>query len=87
MSHLERRDRSAGTATAISTTGLTIMLLSLGACAEEGRVPIEVAALGPQVGERVPDFSLPDQNGDIQTLESVLGPNGGMLLFHRSADW
>lgn len=51
------------------------------------RTPVDVASLGPQVGEQVPAFSLPDQNGQMQTLESVLGPRGGMLLFHRSADW
>ena len=55
--------------------------------ATQGRTPIDVASLGPQVGERVPAFSLPDQNGQIQTLESVLGPNGAILLFHRSANW
>ena len=55
--------------------------------ATQGRTAIDVASLGPQVGERVPGFSLPDQNGQIQTRESVLGPNGGILLFHRSADW
>ena len=53
----------------------------------EARTPIEVAALGPQVGEPVPDFSLPDQNGDVQTLDDILGPRGALLLFHRSADW
>ena len=51
------------------------------------RTPVDVASLGPQVGQRVPGFSLPDQNGQVHTLESILGPNGGILLFHRSADW
>ena len=55
--------------------------------AMQGRTPIDVASLGPQVGERVPEFSLPDQHGETRTLESVLGPNGALLLFHRSADW
>ena len=55
--------------------------------ATQGRTPIDLASLGPQVGERVPAFSLPDQNGQIQTRESILGPNGAILLFHRSADW
>lgn len=55
--------------------------------ATEGRTPINVASLGPQVGEQVPTFSLPDQNGQVRTLESVLGPNGALLLFYRSADW
>jgi len=53
----------------------------------QSRAPIDVSALGPQVGERVPDFSLPDQHGKLQSLESVRGPNGSLILFHRSADW
>ena len=55
--------------------------------ATQGRTPIDVASLGPQVGEQVPAFSLPDQNGRVRTLESIMGRNGAMLLFHRSADW
>ena len=51
------------------------------------RTKIDVSKLGPQVGERVPDFSLPDQNGEISTRESIMGPNGAMLVFVRSADW
>ena len=51
------------------------------------RQPIVVAELGPQVGETVPDFELVDQFGASHDLESVMGPNGAMLLFHRSADW
>ncbi len=51
------------------------------------RQPIVVADLGPQVGERVPDFALADQFGDTHDLASIMGPNGAMLLFHRSADW
>ena len=53
----------------------------------ESRTPIDVASLGPQVGERVPAFSLPDQNGRVRTLDYILGPKGAILLFHRSADW
>ena len=48
---------------------------------------VDVQRLGPQLGERVPDFSLPDQNGVVRTLQSVLGPNGAMLVLYRSADW
>jgi hypothetical protein len=48
---------------------------------------IHVAELGPQVGEIVPDFSLPDQNGEIWTRASIMGPNGAMLVFIRSAEW
>jgi hypothetical protein len=48
---------------------------------------IDVSKLGPQVGERVPDFSLPDQTGRMRTLQSITGPKGAMLVFFRSADW
>jgi hypothetical protein len=48
---------------------------------------IDVSKLGPQVGQRVPDFSLQDQNGQTQTLRSIMGPKGAMLVFVRSADW
>ena len=48
---------------------------------------IDVSTLGPQVGERVPDFTLSDQAGQSWTLQSIMGPNGAMLVFYRSADW
>ena len=44
-------------------------------------------ATGPAVGERVPDFRAVDQFGRTQTFDSLKGPNGLLLLFHRSADW
>jgi hypothetical protein len=46
-----------------------------------------VAAIGPQVGDTVPDFTLPDQEGRSRTLESLMGPQGLVLVFYRSADW
>ncbi len=51
------------------------------------REPILVADLGPQIGDQVPEFRLPDQIGQTHSLDSIMGPNGAMLLFHRSADW
>ncbi|PCI75952.1 MAG: hypothetical protein COB20_11715 [SAR86 cluster bacterium] len=70
------------------TTFSFLFLVSIsGLTSAQSRTEIDVHSLGPQVGERVPEFSLPDQNGQIQTLESIMGPNGAMLLFHRSADW
>ncbi len=53
----------------------------------EERKPVDVSTLGPQVGERIPDFALPDQHGRIRTLDSIKGEKGAMILFHRSADW
>jgi len=35
----------------------------------------------------VPAFSATDQNGRMQTLLSVMGAKGAMLVFFRSADW
>ncbi len=51
------------------------------------RTKIDVSKLGPQVGERVPDFNLKDQHGKTWTLPSIMGPKGAMLVFVRSADW
>ena len=68
-------------------TALAVAIVGLPSRAMQSRTPISVAELGPQVGEQVPTFSLADQNGRLRTLDSVLGPNGAILLFHRSADW
>ena len=51
------------------------------------RTRIDVSKLGPQVGERVPDFNLKDQNGTSWSLRSIMGSKGAMLVFFRSADW
>jgi hypothetical protein len=42
---------------------------------------------GPAIGERVTDFELVDQNGKNWGLKDLMGPNGLMLVFTRSADW
>jgi hypothetical protein len=42
---------------------------------------------GPKVGEKVPDFTLPDQNGKQWSLHDLMGPKGLLLVFTRSADW
>jgi hypothetical protein len=47
----------------------------------------DVESLGPSVGAAVPPFSAVDQFGRTQTLESVAGPAGTMIVFYRSADW
>lgn len=48
---------------------------------------VDLLRFGPAVGQRVPGFTLPDQNGRTRDLASILGPNGAMLVFFRSADW
>jgi hypothetical protein len=42
---------------------------------------------GIAVGQKIPSFSLPDQNGKAQTFNSIKGPNGAAIYFMRSADW
>ncbi len=42
---------------------------------------------GPEPGEKIPEISAIDQNGKTQTLASISGPKGAMLVFFRSADW
>ena len=67
--------------------GLAATSLAAGQAPAPTRTKIDVSKLGPQVGERVPDFSLPDQNGRTRTLQSIVGPKGALLVFIRSADW
>ncbi|HJN93049.1 MAG TPA: hypothetical protein QGF05_10050 [Dehalococcoidia bacterium] len=42
---------------------------------------------GPEVGEQIPNFRARDQNGEWQDFESIRGPSGAVVVFHRSADW
>jgi hypothetical protein len=52
-----------------------------------GPAVVDVERVGPQVGEAIPDFTLPDQTGRARSMKSLLGPQGGVLVFFRSADW
>ncbi|PYS23226.1 MAG: hypothetical protein DMG11_25695 [Acidobacteria bacterium] len=66
---------------------LLVAQLMQGGTPQASPQKIDVSKLGPQVGERIPDFSLKDQNGNTQTLRSIMGSKGAMLVFVRSADW
>jgi hypothetical protein len=47
---------------------------------------LPTAAAAPRVGERAPDFTLPDQNGKSVALGDLLaspGTNGALLIFYR----
>jgi hypothetical protein len=50
-------------------------------------ISTEPMAIGLAVGQKAPNFSARDEFGRVQTLESLKGPNGTVLLFFRSADW
>ena len=43
--------------------------------------------LGPAVGEPLPGFQAPDQDGRPRDFASLAGPEGLVLVFFRSADW
>lgn len=62
-------------------------LLALPVSAQQSPPEIDVARLGPQTGEQVVDFRLEDQRGQVWTRDSIMGPNGAMLVFARSVDW
>ena len=47
----------------------------------------QIIKTGPDVGQQVPAFSAQDQEGRNETLKSIMGPKGAMLVFFRSADW
>jgi hypothetical protein len=48
---------------------------------------LELMSIGLAVGQKAPAFSVRDQLGRVQTLDTLKGTNGTVLLFFRSADW
>jgi hypothetical protein len=48
---------------------------------------IELMSTGLPVGKKAPALSVRDQFGQAQTLDTLKGTNGTVLLFFRSADW
>ena len=66
---------------------------SLGAQAPQPSAPQEPwmslppTSTGPAVGEKIPPFRAPDQNGNMQDFNSIRGPKGAAIYFVRSADW
>lgn len=45
------------------------------------------ADFGPPAGTQMPAFEAQDQSGRTRTLQNILGKNGAVLVFFRSADW
>ena len=70
----------------ILTLTLALAFGTVATAAAQAPLP-DVDRFGPQVGETVPAFSLADQNGEARDLQSLMGSNGLMLVFSRSADW
>ena len=53
------------------------------------RMPEEVdfANVGPAVGTRFPDITLPDQTGALVDLQADRESDRAIVVFHRSAGW
>ena len=44
---------------------------------------VPASAQAPRIGEKAPEFSLPDQDGKQVALADLLSPNGAILIFYR----
>lgn len=67
---------------------LSLSCVVLATVAVLGQTPrVDTSKLGPQIGQAVPPIAGIDQFGKPQTLGSIYGPKGAMLVFFRSADW
>ena len=42
---------------------------------------------GPEIGQKVPDFSLTDQHGKTRAMGDLTGRDGLLLVLGRSALW
>ena len=48
---------------------------------------VALMSIGLAAGQKAPAFAARDQFGRVQTLDTLKGANGTVLLFFRSADW
>ncbi|MDW5266059.1 MULTISPECIES: peroxiredoxin family protein [Acidobacteriaceae] len=62
-------------------------LLALGVSVLAFVIPARATEPGLQPGAAAPGFTLKNQDGKAETLKSLAGPNGLLVLFSRSADW
>ena len=61
---------------ALAAAGMTLAAASL-----------HGSTAGPEPGSTLPPFEAIDQAGETRTFEDLIGENGLLLLFFRSADW
>ena len=70
-----------GSVTRLSAFGL-LMALSCGGYASD-----YANNWGPEVGSSSPLLAAPDHRGTNQSLSTLAGENGLLLIFNRSVDW
>jgi AhpC/TSA family protein len=44
---------------------------------------VPLSAQAPRIGQKAPEFTLPDQSGKQIALTDLLSPNGAVLIFYR----
>ncbi len=69
---------------------LTVLLLAMAQSTPRGpntSPAVDPATLGPSIGQVIPPFQAPDQEGRLRDFSSLVGPNGLVVAFFRSADW
>jgi len=67
---------------------LVASLLLVAAQTQAGASPRpDPMQLGPRIGEALPAFEAPDQEGRLRNFASLKGPNGLVFVLFRSADW
>ena len=74
----------------LSSLGIVLFACVLGmpsAAAQDDWAFRPPTSTGPAVGQKIPPFRGPDQNGRILDFNSIRGPKGAAIYFMRSADW
>ena len=64
---------------------LVVALFGYGVFYEVRQMPPSAAA--PRIGEKAPEFTLPDQNGNPVALSNVLGSSRAALLIFYRGHW
>jgi len=44
---------------------------------------VPLSAQAPRIGQKAPDFSLPDETGKQVSLAELIAPHGAVLIFYR----
>lgn len=71
----------------VAVAALAVLATEVAGRAQAPAPVVDTTTIGPQVGATVPPLAGTDQFGRAQTLASLSGPKGLMLVFSRSADW
>ena len=67
-----------------------VLVITLGASPSSSQgapAPVPIEQRGPPLGSVAPPIRLRDQRDRERTLETLVGKDGLVLLFVRSADW